>query len=578
MKKILSFALAATMLLATAACGSDTKPSESKAPSESQTGQTETGTETEGSKDASVSGDGLTIEGEIENGKFLETKKITVEVYDRGNDGGSHPEDNFFTDYIKEGVLRDHNIEVTFVPVPRWTEVEQLNNLLAANNAPDICLTYDYSTIKTYAQMGGVTNLKDDIENYKDALPNLWGWLGENNIYWDKDPETGDLWAIEGKLANNTRINTFVRQDWLDTLGMEVPNSTEEFEKMLVAFRDNADKLLGDEADKMIPFSISFDIGWRADHILASFVDPEISTRERFIKGFDDRRFLYPGVEEGVELLNKWYNDNLIWKDFALYGAGDTTEDNLMKAGYVGAFMHNWDYPYRNADDSINNNLKRLVGEDAGYVSIDPFKNSKGEPMKFLPGPVDRKIFFPATNDEVLASLLYLDWITKFENREFLQIGVPDINHKVHEDGAIENIPATGDHIMNSPLNIDYTMTINGLDLGDEDLTTRSIAFSYPGVKAEVIADAYENSTRGGIIGQNINVGDITSETGMGPALSEKRDVVLNQAVVAKPEDFKQVFDAGMQDYLASGGQAIMDERAEKWEAMYGDATELPEQ
>ena len=183
----------------------------------------------------------------------------------------------------------------------------------------------------------------------------------------------------------------------------------------------------------------------------------------------------------------------------------------------------------------------------------------------------------PATNDEVLASLLYLDWITKFENRKFLQIGVPDINHKVHEDGAIESIPATGDHIMNSPLNIDYTMTINGLDLGDEDLTTRSIAFSYPGVKAEVIADAYENSTRGGIIAQNINVGDITSETGMGPALSEKRDVVLNQAVVAKPEDFKQVFDAGMQDYLASGGQAIMDERAEKWEAMYGDAEELPE-
>ena len=26
------------------------------------------------------------------------------------------------TDWIKEGVLRDHNIEVEFVPVPRWTK------------------------------------------------------------------------------------------------------------------------------------------------------------------------------------------------------------------------------------------------------------------------------------------------------------------------------------------------------------------------------------------------------------------------------------------------------------------------
>ena len=30
-------------------------------------------------------------------------------------------------------------------------------------------------------------------------------------------------------------------------------------------------------------------------------------------------------------------------------------------------------------------------------------------------------------------------------------------------------------------------------------------------------------------------------------------------------------------DYMNSGGQAIMDERAEKWEATYGDAEQLPE-
>ena len=231
------------------------------------------------------------IEG-FEDGRFTEPRKITVEIYDRGNDGGSTPEDNVFTDFIKEGVMDAYNIEVEFIPVPRWTEVEQLNNLLAAGEAPDICVTYSYSTIQTYAQMGGVQDLHDYVEDYKAYLPNLWDWLGETNIYWDQNPQDGTLWAIEAKLANNARINTFVRKDWLEKLEMDAPTTTEEFEEMLLAFEENAETLLGEDADKMIPFSTSFDIGWRADHLIASEVPADITTKERFVRGFDDRKFI----------------------------------------------------------------------------------------------------------------------------------------------------------------------------------------------------------------------------------------------------------------------------------------------
>ena len=141
----------------------------------------------------------------------------------------------------------------------------------------------------------------------------------------------------------------------------------------------------------------------------------------------------------------------------------------------------------------------------------------------------------------------------------------------------IETLPATGDWIMNSPLNIDYTITINGLELGDEDLTIGSIALGYPGVDAEVISNAYQMSINDGLINRNVNVGEITAEAGMGPPLSEKRDVLLSQAVVADPANFDSVYDSGMEDYLNSGGQAIIDERAEKWEDTFGDATEQPD-
>lgn len=506
---------------------------------------------------------------EIVNGRFVETRYITVEVYDRSNPGGSPPEDNFYTDFIKEGMLRDHNVVVEFVPVPRWTEVEVLNNLLAAGDAPDICVTYDYPTIQTYANMGGVLDMAPYLEKYKDLIPDLWDWLGEQNLYWNQDPITGTVWAIEARLAHNTRINTFVREDWLNKLGIPEPTTLEEFEQMLYAFRDNAELLLGKDADKMIPYSTSFDVGWRNNYLLTSFVPNDITDKDIYVYGFDDRHLLLPGYKEGVRKLNEWYNAGLIWKDFPLYGAGDRTEDNLIKAGYVGAFQHNWDYPYRDGEEGIHNTLRRMVGEDAVFIAVDPFQNDAGLYRKYLPAPIDRKVFFPSTNDEPLASLLYLNWITKFENRRFLQIGQEGVTHEVLEDGTIKTIAATGDKIMNSPNNIDYTITINGLELGDPELTSRSLALGYAGVDKRFIEKAYMLTNRDARYEKNVQVGDIVAEQGMGPALKEKRDTLLAQAVVAKPEDFDAVWDRGFQDYLNSGGQAIINERRAKYEQFY---------
>ncbi|MGB4041636.1 MAG: sugar ABC transporter substrate-binding protein, partial [Bacillota bacterium] len=323
------------------------------------------------------------------------------------------------------------------------------------------------------------------------------------------------------------------------------------------------------DADKMIPYSTSFDVGWRNNYLLTSFVPNDITDKDIYVYGFDDRHLLLPGYKEGVRKLNEWYNAGLIWKDFPLYGAGDRTEDNLIKAGYVGAFQHNWDYPYRDGEEGIHNTLRRMVGEDAVFIAVDPFQNDAGLYRKYLPAPIDRKVFFPSTNDEPLASLLYLNWITKFENRRFLQIGQEGVTHEVLEDGTIKTIAATGDKIMNSPNNIDYTITINGLELGDPELTSRSLALGYAGVDKRFIEKAYMLTNRDARYEKNVQVGDIVAEQGMGPALKEKRDTLLAQAVVAKPEDFDAVWDRGFQDYLNSGGQAIINERRAKYEQFY---------
>ncbi|MBO4389384.1 MAG: extracellular solute-binding protein [Lachnospiraceae bacterium] len=514
---------------------------------------------------------------ELVDGKFKETKKITVEVYNRNNDGGTDPKTNMYAQYIKDGMLKDHNVEVEFVDVSRWEEVTELNNLLAAGTAPDICVTYDYATIKTYADRNGVQDLSKLVEENKDITPHLWDWLGETNIYWDKDPETGTLWAIEGKRATSNRIVTFIRQDWLDELKLKEPTTKKEFEETLIAFRDNADKLLGENADKMIPYSVSYDVGWRAATLIESFIDPDISQREFYVNGFDDRKLTENGTKEAVRLLNKWYNDDLLWKDFTLYGSGDTTEDDFMKSGYVGAFSHNWDYPFRNGADSINASLKRLVGEDAKFVAIDPFEDSKGGHTKYVTSTAgDRKIFFPKTNDEPLASLLYLDWISDPEHIQYLQLGDEGVTCEKLADGSYKSIAATGDAIINSQYNIDYTITCNGLNLGDAAKTAATMANSYAEIEPELVVRANEIANIDAVHEQNVNVGNVESENGMGTTLGEKRDICYDKAVAAPVADFDKTWDQYYKDYMSAGGKEIQKEREEKWVSTYGDVQELP--
>ena len=127
-----------------------------------------------------------------------EYAEITVEIFDRGTDGGkTDPANNFYTDWIKEKVKEELNIGVTFVPVSRWEETEQLNNLMAANTAPDVCLTYSGDLIANYRDLGGLADLAPYIDSH---LPDLKAFLGPDPavpghdlIYRNMDTETSAI-------------------------------------------------------------------------------------------------------------------------------------------------------------------------------------------------------------------------------------------------------------------------------------------------------------------------------------------------------------------------------------------------
>ena len=510
---------------------------------------------------------------ELVDGKFAETRHITVRLFQRGD---NVPEKSPWADYIREGMLEKYNVEVEFTIGGRWDDEKDLAAWLGSGKAPDICYTYSYATILNYANMEdengnpGIIDLAPYIEEYKDLLPNLFNLLGEDNVYWDKDPEAGTLWALETRLVNNARINTFIRKDWLDKLGRPLPTNKAQFEECLIAFRDNAELLLGEDAAKMVPYSTSYDIGWRNNNITVSFVPNDISDEELYVRGYDDRQQFLPGAKEAMRLLNKWYNEDLVWKDFALYGSGDTTEDDNLKSGFVGAFQHNYDYPFRNGEDSIDANLKRNVGPEAEFVAVDCFENDAGLYRKFLGSTVDRKVCFPSTNDEVLASLLYLDFISDPETIKFLQVGPEGITHERDENGAYvkKTLDSADPYYQASVNNTDFTMTCNGLYLGE--YTDASFGYSLLPVDPELVSGAYAVAMNDGRVPAHFTLPAIEAEAGIGTTLNDERNTFLGKAVTAPVEDFDRIYDEGVDNYMSIGGQDIMDERAEKIEAATG--------
>ena len=174
-------------------------------------------------------------------------------------------------------------------------------------------------------------------------------------------------------------------------------------------------------------------------------------------------------------------------------------------------------------------------------------------------GPIDRKVFFPITNEEPLACLLYLDWLSVPEHLEYLQIGDEGVTHEKLESGAVKIIAATGDAIQNSGFNIDYTLTCNGLHLVDDEQTALSIAYSYAEVDPELVEIANAVAKVDTREGKNANCGTIDAENGMTETLNSKRDILLDTSVSAAPDAFAATYDNAMADYLGSGGQAIMD-------------------
>jgi putative aldouronate transport system substrate-binding protein len=488
---------------------------------------------------------------------------ITVEIFDRGTDGGkTDPTNNAWTNWIKEKVLKDENIQVTFVAVSRWTEETDITARMAAQDTPDLCYTYSMDNVRSWGMQGGVYDLAPYVDTILKDMGEMMGEdpsiPGQNLIWHSKDVDQGTLYGISNKYMYTASHNTFIRKDWLDKLGLPVPQTTQQFYDTMVAFKNNATRL---GVDRVIPFLMTADIRWQAYNIFLSFMDPNLSPRDRWINTVAERQLMVPGVKEALRFLNKMYNDGLIDRDFPLYN-DDTAPSNVMKSGIVGAFQHNWDQPFRQ-NLQIQTELEKNI-PGAKFVPVDPFTNSAGLSPKRGSQAAGGLIFFvPKTSKNVEAALRYANWLCRYENYHFLQFGNEGINHQT-VNGVPMPLTATGPWIQNSGVNVDYTISINGYAMKNQEELAQVLAFGYPGILPEDISTAYKISSTNAKPEPFVPA-SILSLAPIRNVLVDKEKVLCVNLICAKPEDFDRVWDSGIRDWLSSGAQTVIDEQQAKY-------------
>ena len=483
---------------------------------------------------------------------------ITVEIFDRGTDGGrSLANDNAWTNWIKEKVKRDLNIDVTFVSVGRWSEDTDIVNLMASGSAPDLCYSYSSGMIANFRDQGGILDLRPYIDSHLPDLKKLLGedpvFPGQDFIMRNADQTTGRIYSIPSYRVALAQRNIFIRKDWLDKLGMALPTNIQEFYRALVAFRDQDPGGVG--RNRVVPYGQNSDVRWGLADLLNHHITAS-SNRDRWVYSIAERNIYMPGYKEGVRLMNQWYNERLIYQDFPLMTTADDFY-NQMKSGVVGAFSQNWDLPYR-TDYNINIELARNV-PGAEFVPVDLNLNNKE-----IMDKVGLQMFIPSFSKNFEGALRYLNWLAKPENYQYLQIGEAGRNHNiVNGVPSIIARPAGDPWFQNSAQNIDYTMPMNGVEMGSTTLNARVLALSYGSIPSATIENAYAVSIRNGrapVVRQVTTLVNQYTQT-----LQDKGTALLSQAITATPANFDRIWDAGVADWLASGAQEVYNERASLW-------------
>ena len=490
------------------------------------------------------------------SGGFPETVTIQIPVYDRAFEGWNVT-DNTYTQWIQKEFGDKYNVNVEYVAVGRSTEVADYMQMLSAGNAPDIIMHYDMPQAVNYYSEGAMQALDlDEIAYYaptyyanmKDTIDTYGEMDGENYFFFANRPTYYYNWV------------TLIRQDWLDAVDADMPESMEELNEVAAKWKDAGvgtlgERLLINNFTYYYPF-----IGSSVDEKeLALYSDLAVAP------------LTWSATEAYLKNLNYQYNNGLTNPEFYLID-----DDAKWKADFVSGKVGTYSFYITSGTDTISS----LLANDAD-AKVSVMNTWAGVPegnnsyyYEYPPYGMIMGINSDCTDEQREAVWMFLEWMSQSDNLFKLQNGVEGESYALDDNGlAIPVDGYTGEWKRSDNNNKDYwCLVVEAAVYDDDELTYQSrLRDLAPAGYEYLIADSknyFDTYAQYGLI-NTAYTKTIEASAENAEDLKKLWQELYVDCATCSEADFDATYQEACQTYLDAGYQDILDEK----QALYDEGS-----
>ncbi len=264
---------------------------------------------------AGCGGGGTTTTGEKEVSFFMGFAGSTPGLAEDIND----------SPFAKE-LQAKSGIKINFIQPPASGLAEQFNLICASEDMPDL-VQYNWTVYPGGMGKAIEDGTVIDLNEHKKQMPDLQKYL-------DEHPSTrAQVTTVDGKLpaapfirgdeSLYTSNGVAIRKDWLEDLGLELPETIEEWETVLTAFKE--------KKGATAPLQINM-TAFAKGYFTSGF-----DTIYNFYREGDTIKYgvLDPGFKDFLACMNDWYNKGLLNSSWSNINAA--TKDANILTGKTGA-------------------------------------------------------------------------------------------------------------------------------------------------------------------------------------------------------------------------------------------------
>lgn len=318
----------------------------------------------------------------------------------------------FFTDLEQRT-----GIKFEFDTPPLDAYEEKKNLVFASGAVPDVFFAGRLTTNDeiTYGEQGVLIPLEELIDTY---APNLKQLMEENpSIRASITAADGHIYALP--LLNNVPRDLspkmWINQQWLDTLGLEMPATTDELYEVLKAFKEKDPNKNGQADEIPLAFdAVTLDFLRLGMLSAFGYVDAKVSVK-------DDKVVYVPmeqAYKEFLTFMNKLHAEGLVDQEsFSQTSQQLTAKGNQ---GLLGAFSHAGAYVVVKQEDSFH------------YSAIPPLTSSVNSEQMWPrnPGITRGTYAITSQNQHPEASMRWVDYLYSYEGGAFLSQGPENVGWK----------------------------------------------------------------------------------------------------------------------------------------------------